>query len=135
MARLILRCELFPQGRVVITEHDLPLTIGRSHRADIAITDGLLSRIHAEFRLSDSGKFEIADQGSTNLTIVNDRDVDCAELKSGDRILLGETEMTVEIEIETDPVEPTVNPLEKTTRELRLRHPPSPPQSDRWEGI
>lgn len=117
MAHLILKCRLFPEGRVVLDDSEMPVTVGRSQRADIVIDDSLLSRIHAEFRVSPNGRFQIVDNDSTNLTIVNDQDVESAELKSGDRILLGDTE----IEVELDAAEMTNavgDPHEKTTREL-----------------
>ncbi len=112
MANLILKSDIFPAGQIQIEDCELPRSVGRSHRADITIPDLLLSRVHAEFRLSPAGRFQIVDNDSTNLTIVNDQDVESAELKSGDRILLGDTEIIVEIEH----VRP--DPNENTTREL-----------------
>ena len=87
MPQLTLKSAIFSDGKVQILISDLPVTIGRSHRADIAINDLLLSRIHAEIRLSSDGGFELADNESTNLTIVNDHDIDRIMLKTGDRIL------------------------------------------------
>ncbi len=112
MAHLILKSSIFPDGQLVFADHEMPRTVGRSHRADITIPDLLLSRIHAEFRISSSGKFQIVDNESTNLTIVNDQDIESAELRTGDRILLGDTEITVEIDAGQ------TSPNEKTTREL-----------------
>lgn len=112
MARLILRSPTFPSGTLQVLDHQLPLSIGRSRRADIVIDDQQLSRIHAELRFSIAGRFEIVDMDSTNLTIVNQHDVESAELKTGDRILLGDTELVVEVEYPED------NLNEKTTREI-----------------
>lgn len=112
MANLILKSDIFPSGQIQIEDWELPRSVGRSHRADITIPDLLLSRVHAEFRLSPAGRFQIVDNDSTNLTIVNDQDVESAELKSGDRILLGDTEIIVEIEHSRP------DPNENTTREL-----------------
>ena len=112
MARLILKSAVFAEGHVVLSTGDLPVTLGRSHRADITINDLLLSRIHSEIRLNDDGAFELVDRDSTNLTIVNERDIESIVLKNGDHILLGETELTVEI----DP--PDSGSQEKTTREI-----------------
>lgn len=120
MARLILKSPIFEDGRINLSTVDLPVTIGRSHRADITISDQLLSRIHSEIRLSACGGFEIADRDSTNLTIVNEQDIDCVLLKTGDRILLGDTEITVEIDA------PEVDPHEKTTREIPVVQPDQP---------
>ncbi len=118
MARLILRSAIFLDGNIQLSTGDLPVTIGRSHRADITINDLLLSRIHAELRLSETGGFELVDRESTNLTIVNDHDIDRVLLKTGDRILLGDTELHVEIDM------PEVDLHERTTREIPNIKPP-----------
>lgn len=120
MARIILKSAVFEDGDIELTESDLPVTLGRSHRADITINDALLSRIHAEICRSESGGFQIVDNESTNLTIVNNHDIERIELKTGDCILLGETEIHVEIESVGEDVH------EKTTRELPVVSPRKP---------
>jgi pSer/pThr/pTyr-binding forkhead associated (FHA) protein len=117
MARLILKSPIFTDGRIELTLHDLPVTIGRSHRADITISDLLLSRIHSEIRCSPCGGFELVDCESTNLTIVNEHDIESVVLKAGDKILLGDTELLVDIEV------PEVDLHEKTTREIPVVPP------------
>ena len=126
MARLILKSAVFAEGNIELSESDLPVTLGRSHRADITINDVLLSRIHAEIRRGENGGFEIVDYESTNLTIVNNQDIERALLKTGDCLLLGETEILIEIDA------PEIDTHEKTTRELPLvnpRKPVDPPTS------
>ena len=118
MTRLILKSAVFPDGQIQLSKGDLPVTLGRSHRADIAINDLMLSRIHAEIRLAENGGFELVDRESTNLTIVNDLDIDRVVLRTGDHILLGETDLIVEI----DATEAEF--LEKTTREIPTVEPP-----------
>ena len=120
MARLILKSAVFAEGDIELSEFDLPVTLGRSHRADITINDLLLSRIHAKIGLGANGGFEIIDNESTNLTIVNNQDIDRVLLKTGDCILLGDTEIFVEIDA------PEVDTHEKTTRELPLLNPRKP---------
>ncbi len=110
MARIVLKSAVFEDGDIELSESDLPITLGRSHRADITINDALLSRIHAEIVRSENGGFQIVDNQSTNLTIVNNHDIACSELKTGDCILLGETEIHVEIHMTDEDVH------EKTTR-------------------
>lgn len=117
MPRLILKSAVFTDGSIQLLPGDLPVTLGRSHRADITIHDLLLSRIHAEIRLSDCGSFELVDRESTNLTIVNEHDIDQVILKDGDRILLGDTELLVEIDATNADIH------EKTTREIPLIPP------------
>jgi len=114
MARLILRSAIFEDGYIELSPFDLPATLGRSHRADVTISDGLLSRIHAKICVGEDGGFEIVDSDSTNLTIVNGKYVERASLKTGDNILLGETEILVEID------DPDNDLHEKTTRELPI---------------
>lgn len=120
MSRLTLKSAIFSDGFIQLSIGDLPVTIGRSHRADIAINDLLLSRIHAEIRVSDNGEFELVDNESTNLTIVNEQDIDRVILKTGDKILLGDTELIVEIEMDQS------NLHERTTREIPSFKPPEP---------
>ncbi len=117
MASLILKSAIFSDGQIRLTPSDLPLTIGRSHRADLTINDQLLSRIHCEIRLSSDGGFEIVDRESTNLTIVNQQDISEAKLKTGDVILLGDTELLVEIESQSEDIH------ERTTREIPIVKP------------
>jgi pSer/pThr/pTyr-binding forkhead associated (FHA) protein len=52
---------------------------------------------------------------------VNDQDIERAVLKTGDRILLGDTELLVEIEM------PDIDVHERTTRELPVMRPPENP--------
>jgi pSer/pThr/pTyr-binding forkhead associated (FHA) protein len=120
MSRLTLKSAIFSDGFIQLSIGDLPVTIGRSHRADIAINDLLLSRIHAEIRASENGEFELVDNESTNLTIVNEQDIDRVILKTGDKILLGDTELIVEIELDQS------NLHERTTREIPSFKPPEP---------
>lgn len=119
MASLILKSAIFSDGQIRLTPSDLPLTIGRSHRADLTINDQLLSRIHCEIRRSSDGGFEIVDRESTNLTIVNQQDISEAKLKTGDVILLGDTELLVEVESQSEDIH------EKTTREIPIVKPSS----------
>ena len=127
MARIILKSAVFADGDIELHEFELPVTLGRSHRADITINDALLSRIHARILPCENGGFEIVDNESTNLTIVNSQDVERATLRSGDTILLGDTEILVEIDA------PDIDIHEKTTRELPLvntRKSVEPPPPD-----
>jgi pSer/pThr/pTyr-binding forkhead associated (FHA) protein len=97
MPVLIIRSAVFPEGSLRFLPGDLPVSIGRSRRADIVVDDRLMSRVHAEFRCNAAGQFELADRESTNLAIVNQQEVDHAVLQTGDCILLGETELFIEI--------------------------------------
>jgi pSer/pThr/pTyr-binding forkhead associated (FHA) protein len=113
MRVLILKSAVFPAGCVRLSSADLPVSIGRSRHANIVIEDRLMSRLHAEFRCTPAGEFELADLESTNLAILNQKEVQQAVLRNGDCILLGETELFVEIS-ETE----GCSLHERTTREL-----------------
>jgi Protein of unknown function (DUF3662)/FHA domain len=71
--------------------------VGRSRECDIVLEDPNVSRRHAELR-QDDGSWTIVDLGSTNGVKVNGRRTDRAELREGDRITLGLTELTFELD-------------------------------------
>lgn len=111
---LILKCPAFPEGSCELTPRQLPVVLGRSHSADITIPDAQLSRRHAEIRVNSAGQFELVDLDSTNLSIVNTHDVTCHILSHGDQILLGDTELAVELRL------PRSDLHDQTTRDLPM---------------
>jgi FHA domain-containing protein len=64
--------------------------IGRLQGSEVEIQDPGASRRHAEIR-RDGADYVVADLGSTNGTLVNDRPVAEATLEDGDRITIGRT--------------------------------------------
>lgn len=78
------------------------VVIGRSNSADIRFPDIDTSRHHAEI-LCEDGRCVIRDLSSTNGTWINGKRAEAPhELKGGDRIEIGETEITFcEIQVET----------------------------------
>lgn len=68
------------------------ITIGRLPECDVVVNDAGASRWHAELRRVGS-TYEIADQGSTNGTLVNGRTVQQQILEDGDTITIGETDL------------------------------------------
>ena len=70
-------------------------TIGRSPGADFMIDEALVSRLHCRLEASDQ-TLDVVDLASTNGTYVNDKRIDRARLKSGDRLRIGRIEMTVQ---------------------------------------
>lgn len=112
--RLVLISPEFPEGRVTLHVTQLPAVLGRSRSCDVTIHDPLLSRQHCEIRLNLAGQPELHDLESTNLTIVNEHDIQTHVLQTGDRILLGETEILVQVMVLQDDIS------EKTTRDLRM---------------
>jgi Protein of unknown function (DUF3662)/FHA domain len=81
--------------RFVLSGH--LVTLGRSRECDAVIDDPNISRRHAELR-PDGPDWVIHDLGSTNGVKVNGRRVDDARLAHGDRVTIGLTDMTFELE-------------------------------------
>jgi hypothetical protein len=80
-----------PTGqRVVLGE--FVVTIGRMPGSTITLNDANVSRNHAEIRPTDSG-FVLVDLGSTNGTKVNGQRVRERELRDGDVLTFGATEI------------------------------------------
>jgi pSer/pThr/pTyr-binding forkhead associated (FHA) protein len=64
------------------------LVIGRSSELDMVLIEDMVSRKHAKLTVAPE-QITIADLGSTNGTFVNGEKVRRAQLKEGDRILIG----------------------------------------------
>jgi len=111
---LILTSDALPDGRVELTARQLPVVLGRSHSVDLTISDTQLSRRHAEINVNGYGQFELIDLESTNLTIVNTHDVTRHILRTGDAILLGDTEIRVEVQL------PQSDIHDQTTRDMPM---------------
>jgi Protein of unknown function (DUF3662)/Inner membrane component of T3SS, cytoplasmic domain len=90
------RALLVGEGRRSVLSGDM-LLIGRSRECEVVLADPNVSRKHAELR-REGGRWVIADLGSTNGIKVNGRRVDRAPLEPGDRITLGLTELTFELD-------------------------------------
>jgi FHA domain-containing protein len=82
-------------GRTVLSGDRVLL--GRSRECDVQLADPNVSRRHAELR-RDEGGWSVVDLGSTNGVKLNGRRVDQAALEPGDRITLGLTELTYELD-------------------------------------
>ena len=68
---------------------DLIVSAGRSVSSDIFLDDVTVSRSHARFIRTDSGRLAVQDAGSLNGTYVNHVRVDEKILESGDEIQIG----------------------------------------------
>ena len=77
---------VYPVGRTTVV-------LGRSSSADIEITHPSVSFQHARLVQNRAG-FEIEDLGSTNGTCVRGERVERAQLRSGDRVMLGAIELS-----------------------------------------
>ncbi|QFG67371.1 FhaA domain-containing protein [Ornithinimicrobium pratense] len=76
-------------------------TIGRDESCTVVVDDAGASRRHAEIRITHDGphlQVLLRDLGSTNGTYLNGEQVGTEELRRGDRITLGRTHLTVDLE-------------------------------------
>jgi Protein of unknown function (DUF3662)/Inner membrane component of T3SS, cytoplasmic domain len=71
--------------------------VGRSRECDVVVSDPNVSRRHIELRRGERGWVAV-DLGSTNGMKVNGRRVGQAELGPGDRITIGVTDLTYELD-------------------------------------
>jgi pSer/pThr/pTyr-binding forkhead associated (FHA) protein len=76
------------QGGEFPVEEMQQVIIGRSSDLDMVLVEELVSRRHAKIEFKD-GVVSIEDMGSTNGTFVNGEKVQRADLKEGDRVLIG----------------------------------------------
>jgi hypothetical protein len=90
------RAVLAGAGRRTVLSGDR-MVLGRSRSCDITVDDANVSREHAELRPSGKG-WRIVDLNSTNGIKVNRKRVAQAELKHGDRVTLGVTDLDFELE-------------------------------------
>jgi hypothetical protein len=71
--------------------------VGRSRECEVVVSDPNVSRRHIELRRGEHG-WAAVDLGSTNGMKVNGRRVGHAELDPGDRITIGVTDLTFELD-------------------------------------
>jgi Protein of unknown function (DUF3662)/Inner membrane component of T3SS, cytoplasmic domain len=87
---------LVTEGRRNVLSGDHVL-VGRSRECDVTVSDPNVSRRHIELRRDERG-WRAIDLGSTNGMKVNGRRIDQAQLSPGDRITIGVTDLTFELE-------------------------------------
>jgi hypothetical protein len=87
---------LVSEGRRNVLSGDR-VVIGRSRDCDVVVSDPNVSRRHAELRRDDNG-WHAVDLGSTNGVKVNGRRVDQVVLRDGDRITVGVSDLTFELD-------------------------------------
>jgi hypothetical protein len=87
---------LLSEGRRNVLSGDR-VVIGRSRECDVVLSDPNVSRRHAELRRDENG-WHAVDLGSTNGVKVNGRRVDQMVLRDGDRITVGVSDLTFELE-------------------------------------
>jgi TolB protein len=137
---------LFPRlvirvGGRVIREEELrgELSIGRGEDSDLRLLDPKASRHHALIR-QEGRRFVLTDLGSANGTRVNGVPITGPHaLKHGDRIIIGDAELTYREPGKPAPDTATVEGVLPGAREgapgiAERMVPPPPPQAERREG-
>jgi Protein of unknown function (DUF3662)/FHA domain len=87
---------LVTEGRRNVLRGD-HVTVGRSRECDVTVSDPNVSRRHIELRRGERG-WSAVDLGSTNGMKVNGRRIGHVELNPGDRITIGVTDLTFELD-------------------------------------
>lgn len=105
-----------PEGEVLI---------GRGAELPVPLADDLVSRKHARLTIRGN-QVTIEDLGSTNGTFVNGVRVKSAQLRTGDRILIGTSIMKLVASEEPDPTRPGPPPAEQLGARWSSS-PPAPP--------
>jgi hypothetical protein len=90
------RALLVSEGRRNVLSGERVL-VGRSRECDVTVSDANVSRRHIELRRGERG-WSAVDLGSTNGMKVNGRRLAHAELNPGDRITIGVTDLTFELD-------------------------------------
>ncbi len=85
------------QGRTISLEEGQRLVIGRGEAAEARLADPFASRTHCCVE-EDRGAFLLSDAGSRGGTFVNGRQITQHELKPGDVIRIGQTELRFRLE-------------------------------------
>lgn len=102
-------------GRVVRLEEGETKTLGRGSRADVILSDVVVSRVHCRIRL-EGGACYVRDMGSRNGTSVNGRPItDEARLADDDALGLGTELAEVRITPDTRPEEDSADPTPVST--------------------
>ncbi|QDU81276.1 FHA domain-containing protein FhaA [Polystyrenella longa] len=82
------------EGRQYKLEAGQLYDVGRGSNTTIRVRDSYISRVHARINVEEDEAM-IHDWGSSSGLFVNDEQIDEAELKDGDVIRMGNTEITV----------------------------------------
>ncbi|HUG90241.1 MAG TPA: FHA domain-containing serine/threonine-protein kinase [Planctomycetaceae bacterium] len=84
------------QGRTVPLSDGQKILIGRGQEATLQLSDPRASRKHCQVK-ADGPRVVVSDAGSSSGTFVNGRQVQEAELKPGDVIRVGDTELAFRV--------------------------------------
>jgi len=85
------------QGRVFPLQEGKSLSVGRGQNTETRLKDPQVSRVHCQVTI-EGRKIMLLDSGSTSGTLVNGKRVSQQELKPGDVIQIGSTQLRVNLE-------------------------------------
>ncbi len=85
---------LLENGQGNLIRLTLPCLIGRSPKADLHLADPTISNLHSRLAI-EAENCVIHDLGSTNGTWINQKRIEKAQLRPGDRISLGQYDLLV----------------------------------------
>lgn len=85
------------EGRAFTLQDGQTLVVGRGQSSDTRFKDPRVSRIHCQIMV-DGGKVFLTDSGSASGTIVNGKSISQRELKPGDVVQIGATELRLQLE-------------------------------------
>lgn len=99
MAKSSIGISVYLDGKLINeVNFDRPIiNVGKLSTSTLRIDDVNVSRKHAVIEQREDGKWRITDLGSTNGTVLRGERVVQAELKDGDRLVLGTTTLLVHI--------------------------------------
>jgi pSer/pThr/pTyr-binding forkhead associated (FHA) protein len=85
------------QGRTFSLAEGQTLVIGRGETASARLNDPFASRSHCRVEV-DGGKYRLTDAGSRSGTLVNGQPIAKCEVKPGDLLRIGNTELRFRLE-------------------------------------
>lgn len=99
MAKSTIGFSVYLDGKLIneVTFDRPIINVGKLSTSTLRIDDVNVSRKHAVIEQREDGKWRITDLGSTNGTVLRGERVVQAELKDGDRLVLGTTTLVVKI--------------------------------------
>ena len=111
-----------------------PIYIGRHAHNQVLLPDRAVSRQHAAIFSTQEGKWIVEDFDSANKTFLNDKAIHKAEIRTGDRIRIGEFDIEVDLETGAEAelnLDDTLVPasrqavaaVDAPSREIIIRHP------------
>jgi pSer/pThr/pTyr-binding forkhead associated (FHA) protein len=85
-----------PKSKMRLEMTAKPLVLGRSAKADLTISDDMISGQHLKITLKKNKELTVTDLGSTNGTYLNGSKIDFTKVYVGDVISLGQTVISID---------------------------------------